>query len=264
LLFAATLVLTSCQQALTAEEAQQALEETALSSQALTVVGGTVEISTNFTIGKAVKQAAEELQKFITTQLPCAEITLIDNTLTVEYGAKSGNCTYYGQTYTGTHSITVTKNEQGDVVVDHQWTNLANQRMSVTGVATVTWSAASPNRHVVHELAWTRLSDNRQGVGSGDRVQQPLAGGWLEGIQVDGVRAWDGEAGHWDLDVDGVQMRWIDPVPQAGTYTLDTPFDKSADLQFERVDGDTIRVTISSGNREFSFLVSKLGLITRE
>ena len=54
-----------------------------------------------------MEQAAQELQDFIASQLPCAEITREQNTLVVAYGAHPGNCTYRGQTYSGTHAITV-------------------------------------------------------------------------------------------------------------------------------------------------------------
>ena len=52
-------------------------------------------------------------------------------------------------------------------------------------------------------------------------------------------------------------MRWDDPVPQAGRYTLATPFDKMLALDFARVDSDTIQVTVSGPRRSFSFDVSK-------
>ena len=95
------------------------------------------------------------------------------------------------------------------------------------------------------------------------RASRPLvtvnAGGLSEGIQVDGVRTWDGEHGHWDLAIDGVQMRWTDPVPQAGSYTLTTPFNKSVSMSFDRVDDDTIEVTVAGPRRSFGFTVSKLG-----
>ena len=88
-----------------------------------------------------------------------------------------------------------------------------------------------------------------------------LDGGIAEGIQVDGSRAWDGERGHWDLAIDGVQMRWTDPVPQAGSYTLTTPFEKTVSMAFARVDDDTIKVTVTGPKHEFSFNVSKVGEI---
>jgi hypothetical protein len=90
-----------------------------------------------------------------------------------------------------------------------------------------------------------------------------LEGGLAEGIVVDGSRSWSGERGTWDLAIDGVEMRWVDPVPQAGTYTLSTPFDKVVQISFDRADEDTIRVTVASGKRDFAFTVSRLGVVSR-
>ena len=70
--------------------------------------------------------------------------------------------------------------------------------------------------------------------------------------------------GTWDLAIDGVEMRWADPVPQAGSYSLSTPFDKLVSMSFARVDEDTIRVTVASGQRDFAFTVSKLGVVARD
>lgn len=246
---------------LTLAEAKEAVEESTLSDQAISVVNGTVEISTNFTIGQAVEAAAEELRSFIASQLPCAEITLQNATLSVEYGANAGNCTYHGHTYSGTHTVTVSKSE-GDVVLEHAWSDLSNGVVSVSGSAEVTWSLQDKSRHVKHELTWTRLSDGRQGVGSGDRTQSALAGGIAEGIRVAGLRTWQGKSGRWDTAINNVEMRWVDPVPQSGSYVLATPYDKSLSMAFERVDEDTIRVTLASGDKSFSFNVNKLGVAT--
>ena len=97
-------LLTGCpQQGMTAQEAGQALEEVGIEAQAQALTSGTIEISTNFTIGGAVEAAAAEIKTFVETQLPCANITLEASTLTVEYGVNPGNCVYKGQTYSGTH-----------------------------------------------------------------------------------------------------------------------------------------------------------------
>jgi hypothetical protein len=254
--------LTGCPaDGMTAQEAGQALEEIGIEAQATQLANGTIEISTNFTIGKAVEAAADELRTFIETQLPCAEITLKSNVLTVEYGAKGGNCTYRGQTYSGTHTIAVTKNEEGEIVVDHAWDHMKNQTVSVTGTAKVVWSFKDPSRHVVHELEWTRLSDGRKGVGTGDELQKPLSGGLAEGFSVDGERGWEGQSGDWDLAINHVEMRWVDPIPQAGSYELTAPNGKTASLLFERVDEDSIRATFVTGKNEWVFVVNKWGLI---
>lgn len=245
-------------QGLTRSEAAAALEEAGLASEATALTSGSIELSTSFTIGGAVEAAAEELRTFVESQMPCAAVTLEGATLTIEYGANPGSCTYRGRTYAGTHQVSVMRNQMDDVVVEHRWEDFTDGRVSVTGTATVTWSLDDPSRHVLHELTWTRLADGRSGTGSGDRIQRPLEEGLLSGFSVEGSRRWVGESGTWDLAIEGVQMRWVDAVPQAGRYVLTTPENKMASLEFERVDGDTIRVTISSGARSYDFDVTTL------
>jgi len=257
------LLLTACPKEeangpMTQAEAKDAIEESSVEAQASALTASSVEISTNFTIGKAAKDAAAELRTFIESQLPCAEIALADATLKVTYGAKPGQCTYRGQQFTGTHTIKVTSNEGAQVVVDHTWEDLSNGVVEVSGTAHVTWDLDDKYRRVQHDLTWTRLSDGRTGRGTGDRTQTPLAGGVAEGIQVDGSRAWTGDRGKWDLAIEGVQMRWTDPVPQAGTYRLASPKGRSLQLSFRRVDEDTIAVTLATGNRSFEFKVNSV------
>ncbi len=248
---------------LTNEQALEALGEAALSNQAMSFIAGSVEISTNFTIGGAVEQAAEELQVFIESQLPCAQITLEGATLTVVYGVNPGECTYNGNEYFGTHTITVSSASIGNLVVDHEWTNFTNGILIVSGTAQVTWDSENGSRQIVHSLTWTRLADQKTGTGSGDRVQSALNGDILVGINVDGSREWiTGEEDEWILDIDNVEMRWEDPVPQSGTYTLDTPFDIEVSLSFDRVDEDTIAVTIASADDSFTFDVSQAGNVS--
>ncbi len=262
------LVLTGCpkdrEEPLTLGEATAALEQASDAGQAEGLTSASVDISTNFTIGQAVKDGAAELKTFIGTQLPCAEITLEDATLTVVYGAKPGVCTYRGHTFKGTHAIEIERNEDAMVQVHHEWTDFSNGVVTLDGTADVTWNLDDKTRRVQHESHWTNIKSGRTGTGSGDRLQSVLAGGITEGIQVDGARAWDGDKGHWDLAIDGVQMRWTDPVPQAGTYTLTTPFEKTVAMAFSRVDDDTIKVTVTGPKHEFTFNVSKLGVIAND
>jgi hypothetical protein len=260
------LVLTACPKdkadsPMTQSEAHDALDESTVESQASALTTSSIEISTSFTIGSAVQDAAAEVRTFIGTQLPCADIALADATLTVTYGAKSGSCIYKGHAFSGTHTIKVSKNEDAQVIVDHAWVDLSNGVVKVSGSAHVTWDLDDTYRKVEHDLTWTRLADGRTGHGTGERTQKPLAGGIAEGIQVDGSRTWTGEAGRWDLAVEGVQMRWADPVPQAGTYRLASPRGRSLELSFERVDSDTIEVTLASGGRSFHFEVNAKGTV---
>jgi hypothetical protein len=260
-LLAIPFALSACpkEDALTASEAQESLEEASASSEAEGLTSATVDISTNFTIGEAVEQAATDLKAFIASQLPCAGIVLSGATLTVTYGANPGNCVYRGHTFSGVSAITVTKDDMNDVVVDHQWTKLSNGIVELNGTAHVTWSLADKTRHITHDLTWTHLASGRTGEGTGDRTEEPLAGGISVGFQVDGSRTWTGQKGTWDLGIDGVQMQWTDPVPQAGTYSLSTPYKKTVTMTFARVDADTIKVTVAGPQHDFSFNVSKAG-----
>ena len=108
-----------------------------------------------------------------------------------------------------------------------------------------------------HDLTWTRLSDNRKGEGTGDRVQKPLDGDLKVGFTEDGNRSWTGESGHWELTISGLQMRWEDPVPQAGSLTLDTPFDKTIEMSFSRVNDKTIHVDLQGPRASFGYDVSR-------
>lgn len=247
--------------AMTLGEASQAVEEAALDGQAASMTGNTVEIATSFTLGAAVERAAAEVRTFVQAQLPCAEVTLAGAQLTIEYGKLPGACAYRGQTYKGTHTIEVKKTAPGEVVVQHAWVGLSNQRVRVDGAATVTWTAAAKSRRVQHELTWTRLADGRTGKGTGDRTQTPLAGGLAEGLKVDGARSWTGPKGTWDLAIRGVEARWVDPVPQAGEYTLGAPGGRAMNLAFSRVDGDTILVKVTSGARSFDLRVTSTGAV---
>jgi hypothetical protein len=260
------LALSACpkETELTASEAAESLQQASASSQADNLAAASVDISTNFTIGGAMEQAAGELKAFVASQLPCADVSLSGATLAIEYGVHPGNCTYHGHTFSGSSSITVSKNDMNDVVVDHKWTGLSNGIVELDGTAHVTWDFESKTRHVVHDVKWTHLASHRTGEGVGDRTEAALAGGISEGIQVDGTRSWTGDRGTWDLSIDAVQMRWADPVPQAGGYSLSTPYGKSVSLAFSRVDSDTIKVTVSGPKHEFSFNVSKAGAVAAQ
>jgi hypothetical protein len=256
-------VLLACnQETLTRDEALDALNESALETQASAVTAGPIEISTKFTIGGAVANAAAELRGFLAAELPCAKVTLQGGTITTEWGATAG-CTYKGTTYTGTSSVTIQRTDASTVEVDHTWTDLNNGKVKVSGTAHVTWSATEHSRHVVHQLVWTRLSDDRTGTGSGDRTQTLLdpEAGISGGIRIDGNRHWSGPRGEWDLAITGVEVRLQDPVPQAGSYQLTTPKNKSVTLSFARQAADVIRVTLAGPKRSFSFDVRQTGTI---
>jgi hypothetical protein len=203
------------------------------------------------------------VRDFVASQLPCAALALNGHELTIEYGRHPGQCTFRGHRFAGTHIVSIERDDSDQIVVHHEWEDFNNGRVAVTGTAVVTWNLDSPSRRIEHELTWTRMSDQRQGSGSGDRTQRPLPAGLSEGFSVDGSRAWQGKRGRWELDIDGIEMRWTDPVPQAGAWTLTTPGDKVITFEFARIDAGAIGVTASGGDRNIELKVNALGIVTR-
>lgn len=252
--------LTGClrqpDQGLTGTEAAQAKDELEVASTSQAMVTKTVEITTNFTIGQAVQNAAQQLQSFMQSQWACASTQISGSTLTIQYGV-NGNCPYNGhQSITGTQTITITKNDNALVTVNHTWTKLSNGDVELDGTATVTWTLTDPSRHVTHDLTWTHLATGRTGHGTGDRIQRPLNGDLSIGFTESGERTWDGKLGHWHLLIDHLEMRWQDPLPQAGSLTLDTPWDKTITATFSRVDSNTIHLELSAPKGSIGFDVS--------
>ncbi len=243
---------------MTSSEASEALDEASVSAQASELTTASIDIATNFTIGQAAEQAAQNLSSFIASQLACADITVSGDMLTVVYGAKPGNCTYNGHVFSGTQTITITTTKT-TVEVDHTWANFSDGIVSVTGDAQVTWDAQNPSRHVAHDLTWTRVWDGRQGQGTADVTQTPLTGGVLVGFEESGTRTWTGASGTWSLAIDSVQVRWADAVPQSGSYVLTTPSLKTATLAFTRLTDATIQVALTSGKSSFQFDVTETG-----
>jgi len=246
----------ACQPAMTAEEASASLDEASVSGSAASLTATSIDLTTNFTIGMAVENAAQQIHDYVASQLPCARVTLAGASLTIEYGALPGTCTFHGRTFHGTHQIQVMANDMSQVIVQHTWTGLTDGVVTVSGTATVTWSFADPSRRVMHDLSWTRLSDGKTGEGTGDVTQTPLAAGILAGFGESGTRTWHGTSGTWTLESMDVQWRWVDAVPQSGEYVLTTPFGKTASLSFSRVDATTIHVTLTSGTKSFELNVT--------
>src|SRR5438874_8719631 len=131
--FVLPVALFACnQESLTREEAVDAVTESSLESQASAVTAAPIEISTNFTIGSAVANAAAELRGFLAAELPCANVTVQGATVTTEWGATTG-CAYKGTTYTGTSSVTIQRTAAATIEIDHTWTDMSNGKVKVSG-----------------------------------------------------------------------------------------------------------------------------------
>lgn len=257
-------VLTACRDRMTYGEALQAMSESATSAKGESMTQEIIEISTDFTIGGAVEDAAQELHDWLASQIECSEVTVDGATVTVDFGTLEDDCTYRDHTYAGLWTITVQSNRDDEVVVDHEWTDLTNGEVTLDGQAQVTWSEDDHSRRVVHGVTWS--DDERVIEASGDRLQTLLDpdAGLDAGIMVEGEREWVSDGGTWTLDIDAVEMRGQDPVPQAGLYTLTTPDLDVVTLDFQRLDEDTIEATLACSWKTWVFHVSADGRITRE
>jgi hypothetical protein len=244
------------QEGFTRDEAKAALDEATLESQAFALTYDVVEISTNFTMGAAIESAAEELRDWAASQLPCAELTLAGNALTIDFGALGDACVYKGRTYAGIVVIEVTKTSPEETVVTHSWAGFTDGEFTLDGGADVTWSSASMSRHVVYDANWTHGGVTRDSNGD---VTQTLIDedlGLAGGIVINGLRAWTGPSGHWGLGIEDIEARGQDPVPQAGRYVLTSPEGKIMQIFFERVSDVTIEVTVKDAKREYTFEVT--------
>ena len=240
------------------------MEEAQLASEASALTAEEVEIGTDFTLGEGARKAAEHIRDFYRSQAPCADVTLEDRTVTVDFGVEEG-CVWRGRTYHGQHAVHVEKAEDVGVEVHHTWTGFTNGRVTVDGTALVTWSLTERSRRVAHDLTWSR--DGKEAHGTGDRTQRLLdeGGGLPAGIVIDGEQTWTGVRGNtWQLDIEAVEARPQDPVPQAGAYVLTNPAGKTLTMSFERRDEARIAVTLTGPRgKSFTFVIRANGLVER-
>jgi hypothetical protein len=235
---------------LTRDEAEEAVASVNLSASAQSLTHDIVEISTNFTIGQGLREAALELKLFAEAQIPCAVVSADahqgEGHVTIDFGDLSDACSFRGRTYAGVVELDIQRAE-GTVLVHHRWQGLSNGQVTVHGEADVTWSRDDASRHVVYDLEFSHEDHDGALRASGDVTQRLLDSvlGITAGVAIDGTREWSAGDRSWSLDIDGVQVRGLDPVPQAGTYSLVTPSDKHVTLSFERLNPTTIRVTLT-------------------
>ena len=259
------LLLAGCSRTLTLDEAREALAAYVANARADAMVTGVVELSTGFTIGDAVQDAAENLRGFVQSQVPCSTVTRDGATVTMDFGTLDDACTWNGATWAGVAEVTVTVGPDGsEVVLEHAWTGLTNGTETLDGEAEVTWDLSEGTRTIVHTATWT--DGTATVTGEGARVQSlvdPELG--LEGgILVEGSRSWTVDDALWTLDIDRIEARLQDPVPQAGALRLTTPAEKVATLLFERQDADTIRVTLEGARRPYAVDITGVSVVPVE
>jgi hypothetical protein len=244
------------------ENAELALEESALTAQLDALVADVADRNSRFDIGQGFDSAAEQLKVLLNQELPCAAVTRQGSTLNIVYDALSANCTSHGHTLAGQHTVRVMRNADNEVGVHHEFIDFRDSRVSLSGSADVTWSRTSGSRRVVHTLAFRGLSGESEGVtgeSTSDSTQQTLD----EGVRINGLRDWRSSRGLYSLDMQAIEQRFADSVPQFGAYALTLPSDDALTLAFGRIDTDTIGVTVHGAQRELSFVVGPDGTIQR-
>ncbi len=228
-------------------EALEALGEVNRSSRGDQATEAVVEVSTDFTVGGALEAAASTVAEFWETQAPCTDVTLEGAVLTVDYGTLADACTFRGRTYAGVNTVEVRSTSPGSLEVLHDWSAFTDGRVTVDGGATVTWSAPEGTRRVQTAHTWT---DDAEGlvvdvVGDHEQGLLDADAGLLGGFTMDGTREWTSDGDVWALDMTGLEIRLIDPAPQAGQTTVTSPSGKSLQVSYSRVDEDTIQAVLS-------------------
>jgi hypothetical protein len=258
------LIWAACTTNMTYREALEAMAASATSAKGEAMTQEIIEISTDFTIGEAVEDAAADLAAWLESQIECSTVTRAGHTVTVDFGTLADDCTYNGHTYAGQWAVSIHSNTEDEVYVEHAWTALTNGEVTLDGTADVTWSSAASSRRVVHDITWTDAEDSVDVTGDKTQVLLDPAAGIEAGIVVNGSRDWTAATGTWSLEIDAVEMRGQDPVPQAGSYALTTPDAKLAELVFTRLDEDTIECVLSAGTKSWTFEVSSSGQVSEE
>lgn len=246
---------------LESQNAQAALDESIADSEGIALTAASIELGAVFTMGQSAQQSAEQLREMMSTQLGCGGLRLEQTTVSVEYAT----CNFEPNVFAGTHSMRINSDEDDPerIHVTHTWDHLSNGHIEINGSAEVTWSVNDPTRHVVDDYSWVRKNDGRHGTGGGDRYQGPLPGhSVFDGLQAEGNRTWDGSKGHWELAMGGIKIRWVDPVPYTGLWTLKTPSNRMVSFEFERIDAENIGVKVVSGELDLDLNVDKLGFVS--
>ncbi|MEZ4317723.1 MAG: hypothetical protein R3F61_09465 [Myxococcota bacterium] len=258
---AVVFALVGCGEEMGPLEAAAALQQSARSSEGTNATQEPIEVSTDFTIGSALQDAAAELEVFWDSQAGCNEVTRDGNTLNIDWGELGDGCVYNGHTFAGLTAITVEKTEASDLAVKHEWFGFRNEDVTVDGQADVTWSSEARTRRVITEHTWTATDGETADV-QGDHEFGVRDG---SGFTLDGTRDWQTDKGEWHLDMVGIGFRLQDPLPEEGSYVVTNPAGKVLDLTFTRLDEQTIEAVLTGvRGGDIVYHVTPLGTLERQ
>lgn len=259
LALASTLLpVVACQPAAASRtEMREALVEVAEIGEGMGAQDDVIELTTSFTLGQGVQAAAEEIRDFVQSQVPCSTVTVAPGSVSIDFGELGDTCVYRGRTYAGVVTVAIELPGEG-ARVTHTYEGLTGGRVTMDGTAVVDWDDAV--RHVVTDMTFTTAdktltvqSDRTQGFRRCEGVDAVC-------MTVEGERHWQSPRGEWDMTIEGVEARSIDPVPEAGTYTVLNPEGREIAMSFSRLDEDTIQVDIEGGRRPVVFQVTAAGV----
>jgi hypothetical protein len=253
-------------QYLTAAEMRSAVKESVESGQVESVENGVIEITTDFQIGDAVDAIAEHIRQVLAA---CADTTVEvsdDVTILLDFGTAASPCAFEGRLYSGQVELVIDHGD-GKITVDHTYLDLSNGTYTLYGDKKVEWSGGGDGsviREVTSGVDWDGPNGHVDHESQRTMTFVDFLGGPTQEIRIDGSRDWTRDDEDWNLDIDEVELRLIDPVPQSGSYTLTIPSGKEAGLAFERIDEDTIEVTVSGGRKDHVFHVTSLGGVSEQ
>ena len=249
---------------MTGAEAFEALVESNESSRGEQATSEAIEISTDATIGDAVEAYAQALAAFWESQVDCTTVTTSGTTVTVDYGTLEDDCTYNGNTYAGIVEVSVTDISLAQIDVEHTWTGFTNGDVQVDGGAFVLWDVDDETRTVATEHTWMDVDDGTTVDVVGEHVwgyidsDQKILGG----VTLDGTRDWTSDSGEWHVDMEGLELRLQDPAPQAGLIKLTNPGGKFLQIEYTRIDDDTIEAVLTGTREPIVFHINRLGIPT--
>lgn len=191
----------------------------------------------------------DRMHALIASQIPCSTITTVgEDTLVIDFGTLDDECTFRDRTWAGVVTIAYAS-EADAVVATHDFDGITDGRVTIDGSATVTRTGES--RHIVTDFTFD--GPERGFTVKSDRVQTPLDGD--EGVHIDGTRDFAGEHGERHVDIEGVEVRRGDSVPQAGSFAITRGDGRELTMSFARIDDETIAVTVDGPKGERVFEV---------
>ncbi len=246
---------------MTRMEMRAAVQQVVESGQVQQLENGIVEITTDFTIGDAVQQVRDRIAEVLAA---CGQTTVTamdDVSIRIDFGPASDPCAFDGQKYSGVVDLVIAR--EGEVLtVEHDYQDLSNGTYTLNGDKTVTWTSEGGDRvvrDIVSSVGWTGPNGPVEHTSERTMTFSDFLGAPEAPITIDGGHRWTRDGDTWDLDVNAVELRLVDPVPQDGSYVLTVPSGREGTLSFERVDEDTIAVRFQTGLRSRTFHVTRAG-----